>query len=95
MDPQIALCNWVLYRGDRTGFLFCNVVGTECLRVIHYEPWGRDSYVGFIRCQMGSIGIPAARVKKITGIVLGEEAYTSVVPWSQRLLHNALVRNQR
>ena len=67
MDPQIALCNRVLFRGDTPGFLFCNVVEKEYLWAIHEEPWGKDSCVESMRRRLDSISIPVARVKKITG----------------------------
>ena len=55
MDPQISLCNWVLYRGDTAVFLFCSVVVTErnlgkrLMHWLHAVPTGFNRYTGSTR----------------------------------------------
>ncbi len=67
MDARVAVTSWVLVRGDNSGYLFCNIVGKENLRIVHDEPWLKGTYISLMRNRLQLTGIPPVQSKNVTG----------------------------
>ncbi len=80
MDSRVALTSWVLSRGDASGYLFVNITGRENLRIMHDEPWSKQSNITFMRRRLHSIGIPYVQTMS-QATVEDEVVYSYCVIW--------------
>lgn len=67
MNVHLAFTAWAKLRGDKAGFLFCDLEERKHFRLVHHEAWPNKKFVSFLQSRLSSIGVPQELSKFYTG----------------------------
>lgn len=67
MDPMLLISIWLMRIGDADELVFCNIAGSNNLRIVHYELWNRKALSSLMHERLTMIGMVERKVKVLTG----------------------------